>query len=49
MVVGFAAAFLSGCFACNVMIDIVKRQKLIYFSVYCAIVGVLAIVYQLMA
>ena len=49
MVVGFAAAFLTGCFACKVMIDIVKRQKLIYFSVYCAIVGVLAIVYQLMA
>ena len=49
MVVGFMAAFLTGCFACKVMIDIVKRQKLIYFSIYCAIVGILAIVYHVMA
>ena len=49
MVVGFMAAFLTGCFACKVMIDIVKRQKLIYFAIYCAAVGVFAIVYQLMA
>ena len=49
MVVGFMAAFLTGCFACKVMIDIVKRQKLIYFSIYCAIVGVLAIVYHVVA
>ena len=49
MVVGFKAAFLTGCFACKFMIDIVKRQKLIWFSVYCAIVGVFAIVYHFVA
>ncbi|MBO4622080.1 MAG: undecaprenyl-diphosphate phosphatase [Paludibacteraceae bacterium] len=49
MVVGFMAAFLTGCFACKFMIDIVKRQKLIWFSVYCAIVGVFAIVYHFVA
>lgn len=49
MAVGFIASFLTGCFACKFMINIVKRQKLIYFSIYCAIVGVFAIIYQLCA
>lgn len=39
MVIGFIAAFLSGCFACKWMINIVKKGKLIYFAIYCAIVG----------
>ena len=49
MVVGFVAAFVSGCFACRWMINIVKRGKLVYFGVYCAIVGSIAIVYGLLA
>ena len=43
LIVGFLAAFISGCFACKWMISIVKRCKLIYFSIYCAIAGILAI------
>ena len=43
-IVGFLAAFISGCFACKWMINIVKKGKLIWFAVYCAIVGILAIV-----
>ncbi len=39
MVVGFIAAFISGCFACKWMIDIVKKGKLIYFAIYCVLVG----------
>lgn len=39
MVVGFIAAFISGCFACKWMINIVKKGKLIYFAIYCALVG----------
>jgi len=42
--VGFLAAFISGCLACKWMIDIVKKGKLIWFGLYCAVVGVLAIV-----
>ena len=42
LIVGFLAAFISGCFACKWMISIVKRCKLIYFSIYCAIAGILA-------
>ena len=44
LVVGFLAAFISGCLACKWMINIVKKGKLIWFAVYCAVVGVLAIV-----
>ena len=43
MAVGFIAAFVTGCLACKWMINIVKRGKLVWFAVYCAIVGILAI------
>tara|TARA_B100001146_G_C16200357_1_gene444108 strand:- start:5528 stop:6322 length:795 start_codon:yes stop_codon:yes gene_type:complete len=41
---GFIAAFLAGLVACTWMIRLVKRSKLRYFSVYCLIVGILAII-----
>lgn len=44
LVIGFFAAFLSGCLACKWMINIVKKGKLIYFGIYCAIVGAVTIV-----
>lgn len=44
LVVGFLAAFLSGCVACKWMISIVKQGKLIWFGVYCAIAGAATIV-----
>lgn len=44
LAIGFLAAFISGCLACKWMINIVKKGKLIWFAVYCAIVGVLTIV-----
>jgi hypothetical protein len=43
LVVGFIAAYISGCLACKWMIQIVKRGKLIYFAAYCLIAGALAI------
>jgi undecaprenyl-diphosphatase len=43
MLVGFLAAFGSGRLAVKWMIEIVKRGKLIYFALYCAVVGALAI------
>ena len=42
--VGFVAAFVTGCFACRFMIEIVRRQRLIWFAIYCAIVGSTAII-----
>ena len=47
LVVGFASAFLAGCFACKFMINLVKRGKLIYFAIYCAVAGVASIVFAL--
>ncbi|MEA3504305.1 MAG: undecaprenyl-diphosphate phosphatase [Bacteroidota bacterium] len=41
--VGFIAAFLSGLAACTWMINIVKKGSLIYFAIYCAIIGFTAI------
>lgn len=44
LVIGFVAAFISGCLACKWMISIVKKGKLIYFAIYCAIVGLVLLV-----
>ena len=49
LAIGFIAAFVSGCFACKWMINIVKRGKLIYFGIYCAIVGVVTVLCSLLA
>lgn len=43
LVVGFVAAFLSGCAACKWMIGIVRRGKLVYFGIYCALAGLLVL------
>ncbi len=44
MIVGFLSSFIVGCIACKWMLDIVKKGKLVWFAVYCLIVGVLCIV-----
>ena len=48
LVWGFATAFLSGLFACNLMINLVKKAKLWGFAVYCAVVGIVCIVSTLL-
>ncbi|MFK8020109.1 MAG: undecaprenyl-diphosphate phosphatase [Pseudomonadales bacterium] len=40
---GFVAAFASGLFACTAMLKIVQTGKLYYFSIYCVLVGLVAI------
>ena len=44
LIIGFLAAFIVGCLACKWMISIVKKGKLIWFALYCAVVGTLTIV-----
>ena len=44
LALGFVAAFLSGLFACKLMINIVNKAKLWVFALYCVIVGVACIV-----
>ncbi|MBE9480581.1 MAG: undecaprenyl-diphosphate phosphatase [Bacteroidetes bacterium] len=43
LLIGFFAAFISGLLACKWMIGIVKKGKLIYFAIYCFIIGLIAI------
>lgn len=45
LIVGFLAAFLSGMAACKWMISIVRRGKLIYFGIYCAVAGILTLLF----
>lgn len=43
LIAGFFAAFVTGIVACKWMISIVKKGKLLYFAIYCMIVGLTAI------
>lgn len=40
---GFLASFLTGCAACKFMIEVVKRGRLIWFAIYCALAGVVSL------
>ena len=44
LIVGFLSAFVAGCIACKWMINIVRKGKLIYFAIYCAIAGLLTLI-----
>lgn len=48
LIAGFFAAFFSGIFACNWMMELVKKAQLSYFSIYCVVVGLAAITYSFM-
>ena len=43
LALGAATAFLSGLFACTLMINLVKRARLHGFAIYCAIAGAICI------
>ena len=45
LLIGFLAAFISGLFACKVMIALVRRARLSWFALYCAIVGILVLIF----
>lgn len=47
LLTGFAAAFVSGLFACKVMISLVKKAALKWFALYCAIAGAAVILFTL--
>lgn len=44
LIIGFIAAFIAGLLACTWMINLVKKGKLIWFAIYCLIVGTIAVV-----
>lgn len=45
LIAGFIAAFLAGLVACTWMINIVKKGKLMYFAIYCFVVGAIAMIF----
>lgn len=45
LLLGFAAAFLSGLFACKAMIAIVKKARLTWFALYCLVVSLLLLLF----
>ena len=46
LVAGFVAAFVTGLLACKWMISLVKKSQLKYFSYYCFVIGLCAIVFS---
>lgn len=44
LAIGFVSAFISGVFACKVMIALVKRARLSWFALYCGIVSLIILI-----
>jgi undecaprenyl-diphosphatase len=47
LITGFVGAYISGLFACKLMIKLVSQVKLYWFAIYCAVIGIAAIVYSI--
>lgn len=45
LLTGFVAAFISGLFACRVMIALVRKARLSWFALYCALAGALTLIF----
>ena len=45
LLLGFAAAFVSGLFACRVMIALVRKAQLRWFGLYCAVAGAAVLIF----
>lgn len=43
ILIGFITAFVSGYFACKWMITLVKKGSLLWFSVYCILIGIVSV------
>lgn len=46
LITGFIIAFLSGWCACRWMVNIVKKGKLLWFAIYCVIMGTICILWK---
>ena len=49
LLLGFLAAFVSGLFACRIMIAMVRRARLKWFALYCVLVGVACLVFSMVS
>ena len=46
LLAGFSTSLITGFFACKLMITIVKKSKLKYFSIYCFLIGLLTLIFS---
>lgn len=46
LLIGFFSSFVVGCAACKWMINLVQRGKLVWFSIYCVLMGVICILWR---
>lgn len=46
LIIGFVSAFAVGCAACKWMIELVKKGKLVWFAVYCVVMGIICMLWQ---
>ena len=49
LAVGFAAAFVSGLLACTLMVNLVRKAKMRWFALYCAIAGLAVLIFQMIS
>lgn len=45
LTIGFIASFVVGCIACKWMLELVKEGKLVWFALYCVVMGILCILW----
>ncbi len=43
MLIGFLASFIVGCIACKWMLKLVNNGKLVWFAIYCVVMGIICI------
>lgn len=48
LIIGTVAAFVAGLAACRWMLDIVRKGNIAWFSVYCLIIGLIAIIHGIL-
>lgn len=46
MIIGFLASFTVGCCACKWMLSLVNKGKLVWFALYCVIMGLLCLLWR---
>jgi undecaprenyl-diphosphatase len=45
LLMGFVGAFVSGVFACKVMLALVRKAKLTWFAIYCLVAALLIFIF----
>lgn len=46
LIVGFVASFIVGCCACKWMLELVKKGRLMWFALYCVLIGIICILWK---